>query len=360
VDEASRSANDRRRAEGLVPGFFVQSVVAALQAERADVPLLARAIGRDLLLADAALLALPSSAYLSLLRNASAALRNPGLGLALGQRLTESSLHMLGPIIVASPTLRSAFESIDVLQVSMLSGEGWRLSEHGDEALYGPAQRDDGGERDADGLRIATDLVLALGFSCARRFVGPKHQDEVRSYFRFAAPEHVAAYQDAFEQRVSFGAARTAIGLPRVLLDAARAGTDAAFANTLQKLALARFAGTDSEPSWTRRLELTLRAHSDLAQVDLGRIAASYQISPRTLRRKVELEGSRLVDVLNRVRFERARALLRLHKAPIREIAESLGYREVSSFQRAFKRWAGVGPGEYRARALSDGVDVSA
>jgi hypothetical protein len=155
-----------------------------LQAERADVALLARGIGRDLSLSDAALLSMPSSAYLSLLRNASQALRNPGLGLALGQRLTESSLHMLGPIIVASPTLRSAFESIDALQVPMLSGEGWRLSEHGDEALYGPlcrgeAAHESGSDTDplADGSRIATDLVLALGFSCARRFVGPKHQD---------------------------------------------------------------------------------------------------------------------------------------------------------------------------------------
>jgi AraC-like DNA-binding protein len=97
-------------------------------------------------------------------------------------------------------------------------------------------------------------------------------------------------------------------------------------------------------------LELTLRAHDDLAQIDFTRIAASYQISARTLRRKVELEGTRLVDVLNRVRFDRARELLRVHRAPIREIAESLGYREVSSFQRAFKRWAGIGPGEYRER----------
>jgi AraC-like DNA-binding protein len=167
-------------------------------------------------------------------------------------------------------------------------------------------------------------------------------------------------YQSAFEQRVSFGAPRSAIGFSRALLDAPRAGTDAVFAHTLRKLALARFTGAESEQSWTRRLELTLRAHSDLAQVDLGRIAASYQISARTLRRKVELEGTRLVDVLNRVRFERARELLRVHKAPIREIAESLGYREASSFQRAFKRWAGVGPGEYRTRALRRTADASA
>jgi AraC-like DNA-binding protein len=200
-------------------------------------------------------------------------------------------------------------------------------------------------------------LVIALGYSCARRFVGPRHQDTLIAYFGFPAPEQVSLYQSVFERRVAFGVPRTGIGFPRALLDLPRAGTDPSFASTLRKLALARFTGSDSNASWTHRLELTLRAHSELARIDFGHIAASYQISPRTLRRKVELEGTRLVDVLNRIRFERARELLRLRKAPIREIAEALGYREVSSFQRAFKRWAGVGPGEFRERTQGNAED---
>jgi hypothetical protein len=244
VNGAARTAGGEEANDGLVPGFFVQSVLAALKVEGVDVSAQARRIGRDLSASEAALLSIPGSAYMNLLHGASLALRNPWLGLLLGPRLTESSLHMLGPIIVASPTLRSAFESIDALHVPMLSGQRWKLTVDGREALYGPATNGDGSE----GSRIATDLVLALAFSCACRFVGPKHEDSVKAYFSWPAPEN-APYQSVFHHRVVFRAPRSAIGFPRALLDAPRAGTDATFANTLCKLALARFAGADSEQS---------------------------------------------------------------------------------------------------------------
>jgi AraC-like DNA-binding protein len=330
-----------------VPGFFVQAVVAALKTEGIDLRTLERAVGRELAQADAGLSSLQPSEYLGLLQEASVVARNPALGLLVGQRLTESSLHILGPIIVASTTLRSAISNIEPLQTPMLGGGSWCLSERSTQAFFAPAPTSYTGE----GQRIATDLVVALAFFCARRFVGPEHETSFVAHFAREQPAYAASYRRVFDQRVEFGAAQTALAFPRVLLDMPRAGTDPALAATLGRIALDRFKTVPRAEAWTSKLESALRAHAQLAQVDFEKIARHWQISARTLRRRVELEGTRLSDVLNQVRFERARQQLSLHAAPIREIAESLGYSEVSSFQRAFKRWAGVAPGKYRERA---------
>lgn len=345
-------SNANVRAHAPVPyqvlGFFVQAIVSALRAERADIAGLSRAIGHDLSAPEPALLKLPIDAYLALLCEASTLLSRPDLGLCLGQRLTESSLHLLGPVIVASPTLRSALDSMSALQAVMSSTRAWHLTEQGAHAFYGPAP-----QPPSPGWRLANDVAIMLGFGCARRFVGPDHASSLLVQFEGPAPAYEERYHEVFARQVTFGAPRTAVGFPRALLDLPRAGTDAGVASALRSMALVHFEAPQQDDRWTARLQNTLRAHSQLAQVDFARIAAIWQLSARSLRRKVEAEGTRLSDVLNEVRYERARQLLRTTAAPIREIAESLGYSEVSSFQRAFKRWAGIGPGEYRERETS-------
>ena len=102
-------------------------------------------------------------------------------------------------------------------------------------------------------------------------------------------------------------------------------------------------------PSWATRVERVLRAQKHLAHVDVESVAASWQLNARSLRRQMALEGARFNDVLNRVRFERASHLLARGNTSIARIAAMLGYGDSSAFQRAFKRWAGLGPAQYRA-----------
>jgi AraC-like DNA-binding protein len=75
-------------------------------------------------------------------------------------------------------------------------------------------------------------------------------------------------------------------------------------------------------------------------------------MSLRSLRRRLETENATLTGILEAELFARASELLSGRSHSQAHIAEVLGYLEVNSFQRAFKRWSGVTPSEYRRRSL--------
>ena len=82
---------------------------------------------------------------------------------------------------------------------------------------------------------------------------------------------------------------------------------------------------------------------------DLGQVAAALNVSDRTLRRRLADEGVSFRGLLDEIREQLAEELLVTGGLPVTEVAERLGYLEVSSFSQAFRRWKGVGPRTYRA-----------
>lgn len=78
--------------------------------------------------------------------------------------------------------------------------------------------------------------------------------------------------------------------------------------------------------------------------------SAALAVSERTLHRRLESEKLSYGQVLDQVRGQRARMLLDGSQLPISHIAEMVGFAEISSFSRAFKRWTGLSPLRYRSR----------
>jgi AraC-like DNA-binding protein len=76
----------------------------------------------------------------------------------------------------------------------------------------------------------------------------------------------------------------------------------------------------------------------------LDRMAASFGMSERTLRRKLEEEGLAFRDLLDRVRQDVCALYLMEDKRSLGEIALLLGYSDLSAFSRAYKKWHGVAP----------------
>jgi AraC-like DNA-binding protein len=80
-------------------------------------------------------------------------------------------------------------------------------------------------------------------------------------------------------------------------------------------------------------------------------VARQLGLSGQGLYRALRAEGTTFEELLAALRHRFARGYLSSGRASLKEIAYLLGFSDVSAFSRAFKRWEGVAPGAYRARA---------
>jgi AraC-like DNA-binding protein len=100
--------------------------------------------------------------------------------------------------------------------------------------------------------------------------------------------------------------------------------------------------------AWLQRVREAL-ASQLAAPPGLEQLAQQMHCSPRTLRRHLQELGTHYQELLDELRFERAKALLAQEEWPIYRIAEALGFSESASFRHAFQRWSGVAPSRFRA-----------
>jgi AraC-like DNA-binding protein len=88
-------------------------------------------------------------------------------------------------------------------------------------------------------------------------------------------------------------------------------------------------------------------------KLNISRIGDAFQMTPSYVSRLYkEFTGEALLDTINRLRLSKAKELLVLQKLTVNEIASQVGYADVSTFLRIFKKFEGVTPGKYQKAAL--------
>lgn len=87
-------------------------------------------------------------------------------------------------------------------------------------------------------------------------------------------------------------------------------------------------------------------------------VAGAVNTSVRTLQRRLAVSGRTYKKLVDEVRLAGARQALAASDAPLKAIAGNLGFAEQASFTRAFRRWTGQAPSEYRKRQRRLGVQA--
>ncbi|WP_337262785.1 MULTISPECIES: helix-turn-helix transcriptional regulator [unclassified Serratia (in: enterobacteria)] len=80
----------------------------------------------------------------------------------------------------------------------------------------------------------------------------------------------------------------------------------------------------------------------------LSELAALHRTPPRTLQRKFRTLGTSYNQLLEEVRRNNAISLLSVKHFTTQQVGQQLGYRDTPSFQRAFRKWFSMSPGQYR------------
>lgn len=200
-----------------------------------------------------------------------------------------------------------------------------------------------------------TLLVLVHGLMCwlAGRRIPVTHVS-----FNHARPPYAREYALMFCDDVSFGAPQTAMQIEgRALLAPVVQNTVTLqqFLRTAPQSVFLKYRNEESSAAQVRR-----RLRDSVGDAEswpvFEDLAAEQGTTATTLRRRLEREGTSYQAVKDHLRSDVAIDLLCNSALTVEEIAARVGFHDASAFHRAFKRWTGVQPGEYRKRQLGDDV----
>ena len=206
--------------------------------------------------------------------------------------------------------------------------------------------------------RFADEVFLTLthGLMCwliGHRLV-PRRVD-----FSQPRPAHASEYTLMYSQHLQFDAASTGLRFDARALSAPVVQSRASLQQFLRTAPQSVFLKYKNEDSWTARVRRRLREAADtLHWPGFEAIAVTLDTTPTTLRRRLDAEASSFQGIKDQLRSDLAIDRLCHSSLSVDDIAAELGFADASAFHRAFKRWNGLQPGEYRARRLREANDV--
>lgn len=267
----------------------------------------------------------------------------PALGLLLGLRLNASAHGILGYALLSSADLGGAIQfALRYYRVLGLTFE-LQLVEHEDYLELRAS------ESLALGVlsRFAAEGLFGSLFSIAEFLLGEAPRG-IEIGFAYPAPAHAERYRQAFGVAACFDQPWHWFRLPRAYLDHPMALANPATMQMCQQQCEALLASLDLQEGLLSRVRRLLLARpGDFP--DLASAARELHTSDRSLRRHLAACGTSYQRVLDEVRRSLALQYLGSTHLPLFEIAHLLGYSDPSNFRRAFRKWTGRAPSDYRA-----------
>ncbi len=200
--------------------------------------------------------------------------------------------------------------------------------------------------------RHPVEGLLTLAVLIARQETGDDFSP-VAVHFRHPRPNNVEEHGRVFGAPVHFGTPVDALVLDYAHLARPQRRSEPQLLALLDKQ-LAGLHGEHVAPTPLRhRVRRELVAHLPKGEPSVGTVAARLQMSPRTLQRQLQSEGTSFAAVLGDLRRELAARYLRDPHIAIAEVAFLLGFQDISAFYRAFRRWEGMTPLAFR-RGIPD------
>ena len=325
-------------------GSYVKAMRRALDAAGCDgVALLAEA-GFDLKDLDGADTRCPLVNTAHLWRIAVAATGDPAFGIKVANHYKHTSFHALGYGTSASSTLKEAFERVRRYCHVVSDAVDYQFYRRGSEYhfIIEPA---------VDIAVEAIDALVSNYLRMSRSLLGSDHSPLLIE-LRRSRPPVIDDYERLWRAPLRFGTERN-----RMIFDA----------NSMERVLdtgnpeLARQSDAIASRYLARieRYNIVARVRGVLTQRLTGsepsqeEVAEALNVSARTLQRKLGEGGTTFKEILDETRHAMALAYLGSPERSVNEVTYMLGFSCSSSFTRAFRRWTGLSPSDWRAKTAS-------
>ncbi|HET8705305.1 MAG TPA: AraC family transcriptional regulator, partial [Pseudomonadales bacterium] len=280
----------------------------------------------------------------TIIANALRLSNDPALGLKMGIKLQLAS-H--GPVGVAAFSSATAKEAVStMIKYQHLRGQFVELSSHdmGTHFAFRATMRV---PLDEVGMFLIEAMMGAM-YSSLEFMIGSQAEDS-EIHFAYPKPAHSAVYEQLFAIPMRFDCPYNEMLVPRryentpmtlhdpVVRDLALQQCELMSKNMLQRQSI------------TSQINGILRDNQGLLW-SLEEMARSLNMSSRTLIRKLKAEGTTYQSLVDEEHKRLAQLYLGTHRHTVESVAAALGYKDASSFRRAFKRWFGALPSEFNER----------
>lgn len=266
---------------------------------------------------------------------------DPTLAIRLGQQVGIASYGAFGFALMSCASLREAVQLL-LRYGQVFFQPRWISFEHEGGLLL----RADIPWGNATQRQLVTELVFSQ-FSAVGNTLYRSNVDGAEVRLNYSRPLHWACYKTAIPGPVTFDCEHSELFLPARLLDTpvktANRSEHVVFHQQCEEM----LRGLNSVEKTTAAVrELLIQSAGDF--LDITQVAESLHVSERTLRRRLEDESTNFRSTFEEVRDLLAREYLAETKLTVADIAHLLDYSETVNFRRAFVRWNGETPSQWR------------
>jgi AraC-like DNA-binding protein len=287
--------------------------------------------------------------FLQVCRNAARLSEDPAWGALVGLQLHLTAYGMYGYALACAQSLRQATELAVRYHRLATPVMGIQVVEDASAAAWVLPGREEAGLPDVDERLFGSllEMQLALTATLTRDVMGAWCVPML-ARLALQRPRHGEALARALGCTVVFDQPRTELHYPLAWLDRApqfaNPITAAQVSATCERLL--------EEHKWG--FGLTRLVYQELMRTPghfpgIAELAQALCLNPRTLRRRLEQEGTSYSQLLDSVRHALAVDYLSTSLLEVDDIAAALGFSEAAGFRHAFKRWTGKTPGQFRS-----------
>ncbi len=285
----------------------------------------------------------PVPAMGRLWRLASERTGDPCFGLVAAEQWHPTTWHGLGYAWLASATIEEAFRRIVRYSALLSTAADFRLEYEGNDCRLCISSVQ---AAQVQPLGVVLDAVVANVIHMCRLIYGPDFKPR-RIELAYTAAGCRRRRREFFHSPVTYGAEITAISVDLAIARKPLSSANAELAHANEKVIADYLADLDNVTLASR---VKVRLIDDLPSGDVTEkaLAESLFMSLRSLQRKLHAEGTTYKKILEITRRELAENFIKDQTLTLNEITYLLGFSEISSFSRFFKRWTGKSPSEYR------------
>ena len=288
---------------------------------------------------------IPEADFIALWQKVAQHKKSHDIGLRVGRVINPNAKGLLASWISQASSLKEALNIFIEHIPLMNASENWQLSEAETTCALTFSFTNN---KDYPSLAIERSMSSMVAWA---ELLSGNEIAILEANFTFKPPQSVEIFHQIFGEKISFNSYKNSLILNKKVLAMPIISSNHLLKDLIENKAKQALVELNSSPSTHQKVSLLLKGLiNKQLPISIAIISDRLNMSRQTLYRELKEHNTDFKSLFDLARKEQAALLLRSHTESIDSISIKLGYKDNSSFYKAFKRWYGQSPALYRRK----------